>query len=181
VRADRPTEAPTLIQAANKFVQFAIDVLVADGLHVAPFDQHPTGDRRLTVAGLSSEEWLRWIGAFTSTLGREDREFWAVGDANRYAERRFMEWPGPQPVASVMADAWARYEHEPGPRPLPAGDIPPVPRTNHLRRPLTIYLVSYPWRADAILRVDEGCAIAAADAVPPSAAVRNRIQMALGA
>jgi hypothetical protein len=45
----------------NPCVDFCIWVLEADGLHVPPFDHHPSGGGPLQAAGLHAEEWWSWF------------------------------------------------------------------------------------------------------------------------
>jgi hypothetical protein len=44
---------------------FCIWVLTVDGLRVAPFDLHPSGDESLQIRGLNADMWERW---FTETV-----------------------------------------------------------------------------------------------------------------
>src|SRR5215472_16402102 len=58
-----------VLQAANLMVQFAVDLLVEDGLYFAPFDAHPTQRGQLALTG---DTWLDWVRRFVACLAEED-------------------------------------------------------------------------------------------------------------
>lgn len=54
----------------ERSVDFCTYALRRDGLRVAPFDQHPEGDRSLRANGLDAESWRTWL---TSVLDAHRR------------------------------------------------------------------------------------------------------------
>jgi len=110
-------------------IDFCVWILQVDGLQVAPFDQHPDGDRTLRFAGLTDEDWQAWFlqvmrlnaqweeqrNEFHQALQRRAQE----DPSNLFADqarRQFLEmqtppsaWKGNTEVRERLNTLWEQY------------------------------------------------------------------------
>ena len=84
-------------------VDFAIWILKQDGLHVPPFNQHPTilGNRLVTKLGLSKEQWERWF--YKLVVVSTQQPVFVEPDP-------IPHFSGSQEVATQLAECWELYK-----------------------------------------------------------------------
>lgn len=91
-------------------VNFCVLVLQADGLRVAPFDQHPDGDGSLRAAGLTPDTWRSWL-ADVVTRHQQLAEG-AFPPSRALAESIHAPasiWEGKPAVGARLTELWSRY------------------------------------------------------------------------
>jgi hypothetical protein len=67
-------------------VDFCVWILLQDGLHASPFDQHPGGDGGLKRVGLTDTNWREWFRNTVRTIGHEDQGLFSVGEGTTKVE-----------------------------------------------------------------------------------------------
>jgi hypothetical protein len=91
-------------------VQFAVWVLMKDGLSVPPFNAHGPGDLSFSAAGLTGADWLMWL----RTMVEAHSSPWpAPNQSGRHVSARIGNpmdfWPGPTHTRTRLALAWQEY------------------------------------------------------------------------
>lgn len=103
--------------SAEAPANFAVSVLMADGLRIAPFDVHPSGDRVLRKAGLTAEIWLEWVRVLTEShddVGRvslrptSQDEWQKLRTVVEPLVRPATVCPGPEELRLRLDDLWAQ-------------------------------------------------------------------------
>jgi len=80
-------------------VDFAVQVLVDDGLVVGPFDHHQVYPGALQRDGLNADLWAEWVDRIVlDTLGAEGGEVDPVAS-----------WPGQRKLNASLTESWDRY------------------------------------------------------------------------
>lgn len=118
----------------SRSIEFCVWALVQDGLHVHPFDLHPSGDDQLRRAGLNAARWTGWFEnvvavevegqeKFRSAHDHESALFYA-SDPPTIAEQLEMQqslqaktppglWRGSKRVGELLGSLWTDYSYQP--------------------------------------------------------------------
>jgi hypothetical protein len=100
-------------------IDFAIHVLLVDGLHVAPFDKHAGGDGSCRALGLDQRTWGRWVIALINLREVVNAERLAAGpdpdgnrkptDAELMLQRPAVVCPGSPELVHRLREIWEEY------------------------------------------------------------------------
>jgi hypothetical protein len=104
----------------ERSIDFCIHALRRDGLHVAPFDQHPEGDGSLRRNGLEAESWRTWLTTVLDAHGRL-KALSRADDPSQVDHRAVFELaesifspaalcPGSSELRARLEALWVEYE-----------------------------------------------------------------------
>jgi hypothetical protein len=69
---------------SSSLIDFAFWILLADGLHIHPFDKHSGGNHILSHHGMNAQLWYDWLKLIL--IHHDNRLFWHIPNIHKAAE-----------------------------------------------------------------------------------------------
>ena len=85
-------------------LDFAVNAIVEDGLHVSPFDRHASRQGMLQSIGLTADLWTAWVQEIATRVGN--------APTGSYVDAVAL-WSEPLDVADYLRPLWHRFLEKP--------------------------------------------------------------------